>query len=175
MTLEDFEKADAIFILGQNPGTNHPRMMTVLEAREGERREDCRDQSDARAGIDGGAESESAGAPEPAEFAAKMLFNKGTPLSDLWLPVQINGDMAAMRGIMKEMLAEEERAPGSVFDHAFHRRIHRWLRAIRRGICATTSWDDILEGSGLTREQIRAGGARSRWDANASSAAGRWD
>jgi hypothetical protein len=36
-----------------------------------------------------------------------MLFNKGTPLSDLWLPVCINGDMAAMRGIMKEMLSEE--------------------------------------------------------------------
>ncbi len=30
VTLEDFEKADGIFILGQNPGTNHPRMMTVL-------------------------------------------------------------------------------------------------------------------------------------------------
>ncbi len=32
MTLEDFEKADAIFIAGQNPGTNHPRMMASLEA-----------------------------------------------------------------------------------------------------------------------------------------------
>jgi len=31
VTLEDFEHADGIFIIGQNPGTNHPRMMTVLE------------------------------------------------------------------------------------------------------------------------------------------------
>jgi anaerobic selenocysteine-containing dehydrogenase len=30
--LEDFEKADAIFVIGQNPGTNHPRMLTALEA-----------------------------------------------------------------------------------------------------------------------------------------------
>ena len=48
-----------------------------------------------------------------------MLFNNGTPLSDLWLPVRMNGDMAVMRGIMKEMLAEEEKRPGAVFDREF--------------------------------------------------------
>ena len=48
-----------------------------------------------------------------------MLANRGVALADLWLPVRINGDMAAMRGIMKEMLAEEEKHPGQVFDREF--------------------------------------------------------
>ena len=73
----------------------------------------------------------------PLKFAAKMLFNKGTPLADLWLPVRINGDMAAMRGIMKEMLAEEERAPGSVFDHEFIEKFTAGFERIRPSICAT--------------------------------------
>ena len=50
-----------------------------------------------------------------------MLLNKGTPLTDIWLPVRINGDMAMFKGIMKEMLAEEDKQPGSVFDLDFIR------------------------------------------------------
>ena len=55
----------------------------------------------------------------PLKFAAKMLLNRGTALADFWLPVRINGDMAAMRGIIKEMLEEEERRPGAVLDRQF--------------------------------------------------------
>src|SRR5258708_39758619 len=55
----------------------------------------------------------------PLKFAAKMLFNQGTPLADCWLPVRINGDMAAMRGVVKEMFEEEERRPGAGLDRQF--------------------------------------------------------
>ncbi len=154
VTLADFEKADGIFILGQNPGTNHPRMMTTLE----------------RAKKNGATIVSLNPMPEPGlmqvvnpnpqeyrnplKFAAKMLFNKGTPLTDLWLPVRLNGDMAAMRGIMKEMLAQEERRPGSVLDRQFIEQytigFHAFVAHVR-----ATAWDEILEGSGLTREQIR--------------------
>ena len=110
----------------------------------------------------------------PLAYAAKMLFNKGTPLSDLWLPVRINGDMAAMRGIMKEMLAEEERKPGSVFDREF---IEQY----------TVGFDAFVEqftrdglgrhhrGQRIDPRSDSASGSRSRCDANASSVAGRWD
>ena len=40
-------------------------------------------------------------------------------VADLWLPVMINGDMAFFQGLMKEMLEEEDRRPGQVFDHDF--------------------------------------------------------
>src|SRR5438067_8755528 len=50
-----------------------------------------------------------------------FLLGKGTELSDLWLPIRINGDIGVLKGIMKEMLAAEERNPGTVFDHEFIR------------------------------------------------------
>ncbi|MEP6603336.1 MAG: FdhF/YdeP family oxidoreductase [Spartobacteria bacterium] len=155
VTLEDFEKADGIFILGQNPGTNHPRMLTTLE----------------RAKKNGAKIVAINPLPEPGlmevvnpnpqeydnvlKYPAKMLLNRGTPLSDLWLPVRINGDMAALRGIMKEMLAEEDRLPGSVLDRQFIAEQTSGFDAFTEHVRAT-SWEDILAGSGLNRDQIRA-------------------
>jgi molybdopterin-dependent oxidoreductase alpha subunit len=152
--LEDFEKCDAIFIIGQNPGTNHPRMLTTLE----------------RAKKNGAKIVAINPLPEPGfmevvnpnpqeydnilEYPLKMLFNRGTHLSDLWLPVRINGDMAAMRGMMKEMLAQEDRAPGSAFDLKF---IEQYTTGFDEFIehLRATDWNDILTGSGLTRDQLR--------------------
>ena len=54
-----------------------------------------------------------------------MVFNKGVPLTDIWLPVRINGDMAMFKGIMKEMLAEEDKAARQRFRPRFHPRLHR--------------------------------------------------
>jgi molybdopterin-dependent oxidoreductase alpha subunit len=155
VTLEDFDQCDGIFILGQNPGTNHPRMLTSLE----------------RAKRNGAKIVAINPLPEPGllrvsnpnpeeydnvlTYPAKLLLNKGVPLADLWLPVVINGDMAAMRGIMKELLAEEEKRPGEVFDRDFIREHTEGFEAFMKHL-HTTSWDEILAGSGLTREQIRA-------------------
>src|SRR5256714_5431399 len=119
VTLEDFEKADGIFIMGQNPGTNHPRMMTVLERAKHNGATIVAINPMPEPGLMAVVNPNPQEYRNPLAYAAKMLFNKGTPLSDLWLPVRINGDLAAMRGIMKEMLVEEERKPGSVFDRAF--------------------------------------------------------
>ena len=154
VTLEDFEKADGIFILGQNPGTNHPRMMTVLERAKKNGAKIVAINPMPEPGLMEVVNPNPQEYRNPLTFAAKMLFNKGTPLSDLWLPIRLNGDMAAMRGIMKEMLAEEDRAPGSVFDRAFIEEhtfgFEPFVRHLRE-----TPWDVILQGSGLTRDQIR--------------------
>jgi len=155
VTLDDLEKAEAIFILGQNPGTNHPRMLTTLE----------------RAKHNGAKIVAINPLPEPGlmrvvnpnpeeysnilAYPIKLLLNKGEPLSDLWLPVRINGDMAAMRGIMKEMVAEEDEHPGTIFDLAFIRESTSGFEAFIENVRATP-WEEILAGSGLTREQIRA-------------------
>ena len=155
VTLEDFEKADGIFILGQNPGTNHPRMMTVLERAKKNGARIVAINPMPEPGLMEVVNPNPQEYRNPFKFAAKMLFNKGTPISDLWLPIRLNGDMAAMRGIMKEMLEEEDRVPGSVFDRAFIDEhtfgFEPFVRHLRQ-----TPWDFILEGSGLTRDQIRA-------------------
>lgn len=155
VTLDDFEKTDCIFILGQNPGTNHPRMMTVLERAKKNGAKIVALNPMPEPGLMEVVNPNPQEYRNPLKFAAKMLFNKGTPLSDLWLPIKLNGDMAAMRGIMKEMLAVEDRSPGSVFDGEFIRQytvdFEPFVRHLR-----TTPWEDILQSSGLTRDQIGA-------------------
>jgi len=150
--LEDFDQADAIFIIGQNPGTNHPRMLTSLE----------------RAKQNGAQIVSINPLPEVGNFRFKnpqdlknplrvpgVLFGGGRKLSDLWLPVRINGDVAVLKGIMKEMLADEELRPGSVFDREFIQN-HTAAFDLFIADLRATSWDDILFGSGVSREKIRA-------------------
>ena len=143
VSLEDFDHADAIFILGQNPGTNHPRMLSTLEAaaRRGARIVSI----------------------NPLEEVALVRFRhpqhpldllgSGTPIATLHLPVRINGDVAAMQGIMKAMLDEEERRPGHVFDHEFLREHTSGLDEFLAHLRAT-SWPAITAASGLTQEEM---------------------
>ncbi len=154
--LEDFDHADAIFIIGQNPGTNHPRMLTSLQR--------AKQQRDGKPGarivsINPLPEIGNFQFKNPQDLknpirAAGLMFGSGTRLSDLWLPVRINGDVAVLKGMMKEMLAEEEKCHDAVFDQEFIRNHTAGYDEFIADLRAT-SWDDILISSGLTREQIR--------------------
>src|SRR4051794_20370892 len=152
--LSDFEETDCIFIIGQNPGTNHPRMMTSLEHAKKNGAKIVSLNPMPEPGLMEVVNPNPQEYRNPLKFAAKMLFNKGTQLSDLWLPVRINGDMAAMRGIIKEMLAAEEARPGSVFDREFIDSYTTGFETFISDI-REASWNSILESSGLTREQLR--------------------
>ena len=150
VTLEDFEAADAIFVIGQNPGTNHPRMMTTLAAARArgarvvsvnplpevglERFRNPRDYLDPRKAL-------------PA------LFGAGDPLADLWVQPRTGGDLALFKGLMKEMLEAEARSPGTVLDHAFIAAHTNGFAALADDLRAT-SWKDIIESSGVAREVI---------------------
>jgi molybdopterin-dependent oxidoreductase alpha subunit len=152
VTLHDLEHTDAIFIIGQNPGTNHPRMLSSLQ----------------RAKAEGAKIVSINPMPEIGNFRFKnpqdlknplrlpgFLFGQGTEVSDLWLPIRINGDIGVLKGIMKEMLVAEERNPGTVFDRDFIRDFTFGFDAFIADLRAT-SWDDVLVSSGVTRDQIRA-------------------
>ena len=153
VTLADFEQTDGIFILGQNPGTNHPRMMTFLERAKRNGAKIVAINPMPEPGLMEVVNPNPQEYRNPLKFAAKLLLNKGTALSDLWLQVRVDGDMAGMRGIMKEMLAAEDRQPGSVVDREFVAQhtvgFEEFISHVR-----ATSWEDILESSGLTRDQI---------------------
>src|SRR5437879_5517365 len=153
--LEACEHADGIFIIGQNPGTNHPRMMTTLEHAKKNGATIVAINPIRETGLISLVNPNPQEYRNPLKFAAKMLFNQGTPLADLWLPVRINGDMAVIRGIMKEMLAEEERRPGAVLDGQFIQQFTIGFEEFAVHVRATP-WDEILESSGLAREEIRA-------------------
>src|SRR5207248_8230349 len=152
--LEDFEHADGIFIIGQNPGTNHPRMMTTLEHAKKNGATIVAINPIRETGLMSVVNPNPQEYRNPLKFAAKMLFNQGTPLADFWLPVRINGDMAAVRGIIKEMLAEEERRRGAVLDRQFNEQFTIGFEEFAAHVRATP-WEQIIEASGLTREQIR--------------------
>ncbi|HEX8371291.1 MAG TPA: molybdopterin-dependent oxidoreductase, partial [Chthoniobacterales bacterium] len=152
VTLADFDEADLIFIIGQNPGTNHPRMLSALASAK---TRGCKVVS-----VNPLQEVGNTRFKNPQDFksptrALPTLLGHGASITDVWLQVRINGDLALFLGIMKEMLAAEEAQPGSVFDHefigAYTVGYEEFLESVR-----TATWSDILESSGLTREQIRA-------------------
>lgn len=144
VTLEDFDHTDAIFVIGQNPGTNHPRMLTALQKAK---RRGCK-----IVHINPLPEVGTTRFKHPQEIFG--MLGKGTELADLFLQVRINGDVALLKGIMKEMLEEEERKPGTVLDREFIREqtdgFESFALALRQ-----VGWDDIVEQSGIGREQIR--------------------
>lgn len=142
--IEDFSHADSIFVIGQNPGTCHPRMLTELQiaARNG-----CRIVS-----------------VNPLNETGLMRFKNpqeplhmlapGTKLACLFLPVRINGDVALLKGIMKEMLEEDERTGGKVLAHDFITHHTEGFEAFAADI-RSESWESIVKNSGISREQIR--------------------
>ena len=152
VTLHDFEHADAIFVVGQNPGTNHPRMLTCLEH--------AKQRGAVIVSINPLPEVGNFRFKNPQHLknpiaAVSTLASEGAKLSDLWLPVKINGDLALFKGTMKEMLAEEESRPGAILDHDFIAKYTSGFTEFREALQAA-DWGPILESSGLSREQIRA-------------------
>jgi molybdopterin-dependent oxidoreductase alpha subunit len=152
VTLADFEKADAIFILGQNPGTNHPRMLTALQAAK---RNGCRIVS-----INPMPEIGTDKFINPQDLknpfrAPGVLLGHATKIADLWLQARINGDMAVIQGIMKVMIEENGRNPTRGIDRGFIESYTTGFDALKAHL-GTVSWDDIVSGSGVSEAEIRA-------------------
>jgi molybdopterin-dependent oxidoreductase alpha subunit len=149
--LDDFLQADAIFIIGQNPGTNHPRMLSTLE--QAKRR------GATIVSVNPLPEVGTERFKNPQHFmnplkALPTLLGEGARLADIWVQPRINGDLALFKGLMKEMLAAEEAAPGTVFDHGFIRDHTHGFEALVADLRAA-SWAEIVESSGVERGQIR--------------------
>jgi molybdopterin-dependent oxidoreductase alpha subunit len=143
--LEDFHHAEAIFVIGQNPGTNHPRMLLALQ--EAKRR-------GARiVSINPLHEAGLLNFKNPQEVTG--MLGRGTDLSDLFLQVKINGDVAALKGIMKLMDERDQSSGGAIFDREFiatHTEgFEDFLSDLRQ-----ISWEEIVRSSGLSREELSA-------------------
>jgi molybdopterin-dependent oxidoreductase alpha subunit len=144
VTLKDFELAQLIIVTGQNPGTNHPRMLTALQAAK---RNGCK-----LIHINPLPETGLNRFKHPQEVL--HMLGSGTELTDLFLQVRINGDVALLKGIMKEVLAEEERRPGKVLDHRFIEEKTAGFAAFAHAL-REVGWPELVEQSGISREEIR--------------------
>ena len=109
VTLGDFYETEVIIILGQNPGTNHPRMLTAMQK--------AKANGAMIISVNPLPETGLMGFSNPQTI--KGIFGINTSLTDLFLPVKINGDMAFLKALQLLLLDEEDRQPGTVIDHDF--------------------------------------------------------
>jgi molybdopterin-dependent oxidoreductase alpha subunit len=144
VSLDDFEKADAIFVIGQNPGTNHPRMLSALQSAA---RRGCHIVS-----VNPLHERAMDRFAHP-QHVSEMLTG-GTSIAEFVVPVRINGDVAFLKGMMKEVMDEERRRPGQVLDRAFIDEHTSGFNEFAAALDAA-SWDEIVAQSGISRDLIR--------------------
>jgi molybdopterin-dependent oxidoreductase alpha subunit len=140
VTLEDFDKADAIFVIGQNPGTNHPRMLTSLERAK---RRGCK-----LVHINPLPEVGMTRFKHPQHVLG--LLGSGTRLADLFLQVRINGDVALLKGISKAVLARD-----GALDREFIDKYTIGFDAFASAM-QNVSWSEIVEQSGVSKEELEA-------------------
>lgn len=122
VTLEDFYDTDVIMIIGQNPGTNAPRMMSALAKGKKNGAKIIAINPLPEAGL--------MGFKNPQQI--KGVIAGGVKLADLYLPVKINGDMALLKALEILLIEFEKKNPGKVFDVDFIRE-------------KTTGYDAFLE------------------------------
>lgn len=143
VTLEDLYQAEVIMVMGQNPGTNHPRMMAALEK--------CK--------LNGGNIININPIPEAGTNAyidpqspAKVLTG-GTQLTDQFLQVKVNGDVALLKSVMIMLLQKEDQKPGTVFDLDFIKNKTQGYDDLIQDLRAA-DLDQCLSESGVAREEL---------------------
>lgn len=144
VVMADFEHAEAIFVIGQNTGTNSPRMMTnLVEARK---------RGIPIVTINPMPERALIQFTEPQDMVQMATFGS-TKISSEFVHVKIGGDLAIMKGMMKVMF-ERDAAGEAVLDRNFLTEHTNGLEAVRAEIEAL-DWAEIEAHSGIGQEQIR--------------------
>jgi molybdopterin-dependent oxidoreductase alpha subunit len=143
VSLEDLVKADLILVVGQNPGSNHPRMLATLE--------DAKHAGVSIVSVNPLPEAGLRRFKNPQR--PRGLVGRGTTLSDQFLHIRVNGDQALFQALCRKLLDAEDATPGTVLDHEFiAEHTHGFddyvehLRAL--------DWDDVLEATGLSLTAI---------------------
>jgi molybdopterin-dependent oxidoreductase alpha subunit len=145
VTLEDMYEAELIVVMGQNPGTNHPRMLAALEK--------CKKNGGKIVTINPLDEAGTNTFVDPQSPLA--MLTGGTKLEDLFLQVKINGDVALLKAAMILMLEAEEKNPNSVFDHDFIKQhCDNYDELIAH--LKTSNFNDAVKDSGISEEKVRA-------------------
>ena len=141
VTLEDFELADAIFVVGQNPGTNHPRMLTELEkaAKRGAKIVSINPLKER--GLQAFMHPQHKGA---------MIARKSTPIASHFLQPTLGGDLAVFKGLCKRVLEADAK-----LDHDFIAEHTTGFDAFADDL-RVTDWGPIEKQSGVTRQALQA-------------------
>ncbi|MBF6324946.1 FdhF/YdeP family oxidoreductase [Nocardia cyriacigeorgica] len=142
VTIDDFAAADLIIVAGQNPGTNHPRMLSAL--------------ADAKAAgahivaVNPLPETGLIGFRDPQTVRG---LTTGVPIADDFLQIRLGGDMALFQGLGKLLFEAEDRAPGTVVDRAFVDAHTAGFAEYEKQVRAV-DLDVVEQATGLDREQL---------------------
>ncbi len=143
IVLDDFEHADVIIVAGQNPGTNHPRMLSALQ----------------KAKLNGASvitinPLEEAGLKRFKNPQKPMdYFTSGTMITDLFLQVRINQDIPLMKAILKGLL-EKEKNGEKIFDQAFIQSQTHGYEALVQDL-EQQDWNALVQQSGVDADAVR--------------------
>ncbi|MDP5060999.1 MAG: molybdopterin-dependent oxidoreductase, partial [Maribacter sp.] len=141
-TLEDLYEAEVILIAGQNPGTNHPRMLSALEK--------CKKNGGKVISINPLEESGLVNFKNPQHLGG--WIGGGEDMADIHLPVNINQDIPLMKLILKKLVAIEEQSK-NVFDHAFIEKYTDGYDSLIADLKNYTS-EELLAQTGVSEEKI---------------------
>ena len=143
VSVADVEAADLIIIAGQNPATNHPRMLSVLE----------------KAKANGAKIIAVNPLPEAGLIRFKDpqrvhgVIGHGIPIADEFVQIRLGGDMALFAGLGRLLLEADDRAPGTVIDRDFiaaHCANFDEYDTHTRAL----DMDTVLEATGVDRAQL---------------------
>ena len=143
VSYDDYGKADLIMVMGQNPGTNHPRMLNALE--------DCKVNGGAVVGINVMPEASLLRYKNPQKPSG--LIGKGTVISDQFVQIRIGGDQHLLQALAKRVLLAEDAAPGTVLDHDFINTYTVGFEAYKANIMATDD-AEVYAATGVSPEAI---------------------
>ena len=143
VTYADFARADLIIIMGQNPGSNHPRMLTALE--------EAKEAGAAIVAVNPLLEAGLMRDKNPQKV--RGVVGAGTVMADQYLQIRLGGDMALMQALSRRVLDAEAARPGTVLDHAFLRENCVGLEELREHLAHQ---DDgaVLAATGLRAAEI---------------------
>ncbi|WP_305779030.1 FdhF/YdeP family oxidoreductase [Nocardia nova] len=142
VSIDDFAAADLIIVAGQNPGTNHPRMLSALST--------AKAHGATVIAVNPLPETGLIGFRDPQTVKG---LTSGVTIADDFLQIRLGGDMALFQGLAKLLFDAEDRAPGTVVDRVFvdahtagFAEYEKHMRAV--------DLDEVVEATGLTREQL---------------------
>ncbi|WP_104126090.1 FdhF/YdeP family oxidoreductase [Cryobacterium sp. Y57] len=140
---KDFAQADLIIVMGQNPGTNHPRMLTALE--------EAKEAGADIVAVNPLLEAGLIRYKNPQKV--KGIIGHGTGLADQYVQIRAGGDGWLMKAISKRVFEAETAHPGTVLDHEFIEEHCAGLEEFKAHV-ATLDHDSVLRATGLTTEEI---------------------
>lgn len=145
VTLPDLYEAEVIIVMGQNPGTNHPRMLSALEK--------CKENGGKIITINPLPEAGLMNFVNPQR--PLKIFGKGTKITDLFLPVKVNGDIALLKALMKLLWYEEQKYPELVLDLDFVGQKTVGFEAFLEDL---KKWDfnELQDACGVSRDKLKA-------------------